>query len=91
QGTLAERVRAGGFGLGGILTRTGLGTAVEAGKTRIEVNGEPFLLETPLRADFAIVHAKQADYACNLAYSLTAQNFNPIMAMAADVVIVDAE
>nr|WP_267133530.1 CoA-transferase [Skermanella rosea] len=66
QGTLAERVRAGGFGLGGILTRTGLGTAVEAGKTRIEVNGEPFLLETPLRADFAIVHAKQADYACNL-------------------------
>jgi len=91
QGTLAERVRAGGFGLGGILTRTGLGTAVEEGKTRIEVNGEEFLLETPLRADFAIVHAKQADYACNLSYSLTAQNFNPIMAMAADVVIVDAE
>jgi acetate CoA/acetoacetate CoA-transferase alpha subunit len=91
QGTLAERVRAGGYGLGGILTRTGLGTAVEEGKTRIEVDGEYFLLEKPLRADFAIVHAKQADYARNLAYSLTAQNFNPLMAMAADVVIVDAE
>jgi acetate CoA/acetoacetate CoA-transferase alpha subunit len=87
QGTLAERVRAGGYGLGGILTRTGL----EEGKTRIEVDGEYFLLEKPLRADFAIVHAKQADYARNLAYSLTAQNFNPLMAMAADVVIVDAE
>ena len=91
QGTLAERVRAGGYGLGGILTRTGLSTAVEEGKTRIEVDGESFLLEKPLRADFAIVHAKQADYARNLAYSLTAQNFNPLMAMAADVVIVDAE
>jgi|APFre7841882724_1041349.scaffolds.fasta_scaffold02446_6 acetate CoA/acetoacetate CoA-transferase alpha subunit len=91
QGTLAERVRAGGFGLGGILTKTGLGTPVEDGKPTFAVDGETWLVERPLRADFALVAAKQADYVGNLCYQLTAQNFNPIMAMAADIVIAEAE
>jgi acetate CoA/acetoacetate CoA-transferase alpha subunit len=91
QGTLIERIRAGGYGLGGVLTRTGVGTVVEEGKRVIEVNGRHYLLETPLRADFALVHAFMADYQGNLAYALTARNFNPLIAMAADVVIVDAE
>jgi acetate CoA/acetoacetate CoA-transferase alpha subunit len=91
QGTLIERIRAGGFGLGGILTPTGVGTVVEEGKQKIEVNGKPFLLETAMRADFALVHAFLADYQGNLTYSLTARNFNPVMAMAADTVIVTAE
>jgi acetate CoA/acetoacetate CoA-transferase alpha subunit len=91
QGTLIERIRAGGHGLGGVLTPTGVGTVVEEGKQRIEVNGKPFLLETALRADFALIHAFLADYLGNLAYALTARNFNPVMAMAADTVIVTAE
>ena len=91
QGTLIERIRAGGFGLGGILTPTGVGTVVEEGKRRIEVDGKNYLLETPLRADFALVHAFLADYLGNLSYALTARNFNPVMAMAADTVIVTAE
>ncbi len=91
QGTLIERIRAGGFGLGGILTPTGVGTVVEEGKRRIEVNGRSYLLETALRADFALVHAFLADYAGNLSYALTARNFNPVIAMAADVVIATAE
>ena len=91
QGTLIERIRAGGFGLGGILTPTGVGTVVEEGKQVIEVNGRKFLLETPLRADFALVHAFLADHTGNLTYALTARNFNPIIAMAADTVIVTAE
>jgi len=91
QGTFVERIRAGGFGLGGVLTPTGVGTLVEEGKQKIEVNGKPFLLETALRADFALVHAFLADYLGNLAYALTARNFNPVMAMAADTVIVTAE
>ena len=91
QGTLVERIRAGGFGLGGILTPTGVGTSVEEGKRKIEVNGKPYLLETPLRADFALVQAFLCDYAGNLTYVLTARNFNPLMAMAADRVIVEAE
>jgi acetate CoA/acetoacetate CoA-transferase alpha subunit len=91
QGTLAERVRAGGFGLGGILTATGVGTIVEEGKQKIAVDGRDYLLETALRADFALVHAFIADYLGNLSYVLTARNFNPLMAMAADVVIVQAE
>jgi len=91
QGTLIERIRAGGFGLGGILTPTGVGTVVEEGKQVIEVNGKKFLLETPLRADFALVHAFLADHTGNLTYALTARNFNPIIAMAADTVIVTAE
>jgi acetate CoA/acetoacetate CoA-transferase alpha subunit len=91
QGTLIERIRAGGFGLGGILTSTGVGTVVEEGKRRIEVDGKSYLLETALRADFALVHAFLADYLGNLSYALTARNFNPVIAMAADTVIVTAE
>jgi acetate CoA/acetoacetate CoA-transferase alpha subunit len=91
QGTLIERIRAGGFGLGGILTPTGVGTVVEEGKRRIEVDGKDYLLETALRADFALVHAFLADYIGNLSYALTARNFNPVVAMAADTVIVTAE
>lgn len=91
QGTLAERIRAGGCGLGGVLTPTGVGTVVEEGKRKIEVNGKSYLLETPLRADFALVHSFLADYQGNLAYALTARNFNPLMAMSADTVIVTAE
>jgi acetate CoA/acetoacetate CoA-transferase alpha subunit len=91
QGTLAERIRAGGVGLGGILTRTGVGTVVEEGKQTVAVNGRDYLLEPALRADFALVHAFVADYLGNLAYALTARNFNPLMAMAADKVVVQAE
>jgi acetate CoA/acetoacetate CoA-transferase alpha subunit len=91
QGTLIERIRAGGFGLGGVLTPTGVGTVVEEGKRKIEVDGQDFLLETPLRGDFALVHAFLADYLGNLSYALTARNFNPLVAMAAATVIVGAE
>ena len=91
QGTLVERIRAGGYGLGGVLTPTGVGTIVEEGKRQIDVDGKTFLLETALRADFALIHALMADYIGNLAYALTARNFNPVMAMAADTVIVTAE
>ncbi|KRR28065.1 acetyl-CoA--acetoacetyl-CoA transferase subunit alpha [Bradyrhizobium lablabi] len=91
QGTFVERIRAGGCGLGGVLTPTGVGTLVEGGKQRIDVNGKSYLLETALRADFALVHAFLADYVGNLSYALTARNFNPVMAMAADTVIVTAE
>lgn len=91
QGTFVERIRAGGCGLGGVLTPTGAGTMVAEGKRRIEIEGKEFLVETALRAQYALVHAFLADYLGNLAYALTARNFNPIMAMAADTVIVTAE
>ncbi|HYY31816.1 MAG TPA: 3-oxoacid CoA-transferase subunit A [Chthoniobacterales bacterium] len=91
QGTLIERIRSGGFGLGGILTSTGVGTLAEKDKRKIEVNGKEYLLETALRADFALVHAFVADYIGNLTYVLTARNFNPVIAMAADTVIVTAD
>ena len=91
QGTLVERIRAGGTGLGGILTQTGIGTPVEEGKQRIDVNGKSYLLEVALRADFALVQAFLADYLGNLSYALTARNFNPVMALAADTVIVSAD
>jgi acetate CoA/acetoacetate CoA-transferase alpha subunit len=91
QGTLIERIRAGGYGLGGVLTPTGVGTVVEKGKQRIEVDGKPFLLETALRADFALVQAFLADYDGNLSYALTARNFNPLIALAAATVIVEVE
>ena len=91
QGTLVERIRAGGFGLGGVLTPTGVGTLVEQGKQRIEIGGKPYLLETALRADFALVEAFLADYFGNLYYALTARNFNPVIALAADTVITEAE
>jgi acetate CoA/acetoacetate CoA-transferase alpha subunit len=91
QGTLIERIRAGGFGLGGILTPTGVGTTVAEGKRQIEIDGKVYLLETALRADFALVHAFLADYLGNLSYALTARNFNPVIAMAADTVIATAD
>jgi acetate CoA/acetoacetate CoA-transferase alpha subunit len=91
QGTFVERIRAGGCGLGGVMTPTGVGTLVEDGKQKIEINGKAYLVETALRADFALVHAFLADYSGNLTYALTARNFNPVMAMAADTVIVTAE
>lgn len=91
QGTLVERIRAAGVGLGGVLTRTGLGTEVERGKQVIEIEGERFLLELPLRGEFALIAARQADYAGNLDYTMTAHNFNPVMAMAADCVFAEAE
>ena len=90
QGSLAERVRAGGCGLGGVLTPTGLGTMVAKGKRTLTVDGKEYLLETPLRADVALVRASVADRSGNLVYKGTSENFNPLMAMAADVVIAEA-
>ena len=91
QGTLIERIRAGGCGLGGVLTPTGIGTVVEEGKQKVEVNGRMYLVETALRAEFALVNAFLADYLGNLAYALTSRNFNPVIAMAADTTIVCAD
>jgi len=91
QGTLVECIRAGGHGLGGILTPTGLGTPVEDRKQKVEVNGKSYLLEAALRANFALVQAFLADYVGNLSYALTARNFNPVMAMAGDTVIASAD
>lgn len=91
QGTLVECIRAGGMGLGGVVTPTGLGTGLEDGKRILEIDGKRFLLEAPIRADFAVIAARQSDYLGNLEYSLTAQNFNPIMAMSADTVIAEPE
>lgn len=91
QGTLAERIRCGGYGLGGVLTPTGVGTIVEEGKDIIEVDGKKYLLEKPLRADVAIIKAWKADTSGNLVYHRLARNFNPMMAMAADFVIAEVE
>src|ERR1700746_2774777 len=91
QGTLAERIRAGGHGLGGVLTPTGVGTTVERGKRTLDIDGRTFLLEMPLRAEFALVNARRADHIGNLAYAMTARNFNPLIAMAADVVIAEPQ
>ena len=91
QGTLIESIRAGGYGLGGVLTSTGLGTPVEDGKQKVEVKGKTYLLEPAIRADFALVQAFLADYLGNLSYALTARNFNPVIAMAGDTVIVTAD
>jgi acetate CoA/acetoacetate CoA-transferase alpha subunit len=90
QGTLIERIRAGGFGLGGILTPTGVGTLVEQGKPIMQVDGKTYLVETALHADFALVEAFLSDYEGNLVYALTGRNFNPVIAMAATTVIVEA-
>ena len=90
QGTLAERIRAGGAGLGGVLTPTGLGTLVAEGKRTVEVDGETFLLETPLKADLALIRGSKVDARGNVFYNKTTQNFNPIMATAAETVIVEA-
>ena len=91
QGTLAERIRCGGSGLGGVLTKTGLGTVVEEGKRKIEINGEEYLLEMPLHADVAIIGASVCDEMGNSIYYGTTQNFNPMMATAADLVIVETK
>lgn len=91
QGTLAERIRCGGYGLGGFLTPTGVGTVVEEGKQVIERDGKKYLLELPLRAEVALLKAWKADEAGNLVYRRVGRNFNPMMAMAADFVIVEAE
>ncbi len=91
QGILAERIRAGGAGLKAILTDIGLETVLADGKPRMELNGAPVLLETALRADVALIHANRADIFGNLEFAATARNFNPLMAMAADLVIVEAE
>lgn len=91
QGTLAQRVRAAGAGLGGFLTPTGVGTEVANGKQTILVAHKPFLLELPLSADVAIIKAKKADKAGNLVFNGTARNFNPLMATAAALVIAEVE
>lgn len=91
QGTLAEQIRAGGSGLGGFLTPTGVGTVVANGKQEMTINGKTYLLELPLKADFALVKAHKADAAGNLIYRNSARNFNPLMAMAADVVVAEVD
>ncbi len=91
QGTLAERVRAAGYGLGGVLTPTGLGTIVQEGKEVIEVDGKKYLLEKPIKADVAILAGTKVDKLGSTICALTTKNFNPLMATAADVVIIEAE
>lgn len=89
QGTLVERIRAAGAGLGGVLTPTGVGTIVAEGKQTVTVQGKEYLLEEPLSADFALLGAHEADYNFNLTYRLTATNFNPVMALAGRCVIAE--
>lgn len=89
QGTLVERLRAGGAGLGGVLTATGLGTPVELGKQRVRIGEREFLIELPLRGDVAFIRADVADRCGNLIYRHTARNFNPVMATAADYVVAE--
>lgn len=91
QGTLAERIRCGGAGLGGFLTPTGLGTIVQDGKDVITVDGQEYILEKPLHADVALIFGSKVDKKGNVYYHQSTRNFNPLMAMAADVVIVEAE
>ena len=91
QGTLIERIRAGGAGLGGVLTRTGLDTVIAEGKQTLEIDGERWLLERPLRADAALLKAHRADTLGNLEYRLAGLNFNPVMATAAELVIAEVE
>ena len=91
QGTLIERIRAGGAGLGGVLTRTGLDTVIAEGKQTLEIDGEEWLLERPLRADAALLKAHHADTLGNLEYRLAGLNFNPVMATAAELVIAEVE
>ena len=91
QGTLAERIRCGGAGLGGVLTPTGVGTIVEEGKMKLTLDGREFLLERPIRADLAILKAHKADTKGNLIYQRAARNFNPLMAMAADYVVAEVD
>jgi len=91
QGTLAERIRSAGFGLGGILTPTGVGTPVEEGKQKLTVKGKDYLLELPIQADVALIKAYKADKSGNLVFRKAARNFNPLMVTAAQIVIVEAQ
>ncbi|MDO5760813.1 MAG: 3-oxoacid CoA-transferase subunit A [Bacteroidota bacterium] len=91
QGTLAEQIRCAGAGIGGFLTTTGLGTIVEEGKQKISVDGKEYLLEKPIRADVALIGASICDKFGNLVYRGTSQNFNPLMATAADIVIAEVK
>lgn len=91
QGTLIEQIRCGGAGLGGVLTPTGVGTVVEDGKQTLTLDGVTYLLERPLRADLALVRARYADRIGNLTYQLSARNFNPLIAMAADITLVEPD
>ena len=91
QGTLVERIRAGGSGLGGFLTPTGVGTMVEEGKQKLTIEGKEYLLELPLRADMALIYGNVADEKGNVFYKGTTRNFNPIMALSADTVVLEAE
>ena len=91
QGTLAEQVRAGGHGVGGVLTKTGLGTEVENGKQKIEVNGEEYLVEAPIRGNVALIYANKADKFGNMQFHGSTRNFNTLMAMAADLVILEVD
>jgi 3-oxoacid CoA-transferase subunit A len=91
QGTFAERIRAGGAGIGGFFTPTGYGTIVSEGKETRLIDGKPYVLEAPLKADFAFVKAWRGDRSGNLIYRKTARNFNPVMATAAAVTIAEVE
>lgn len=91
QGTLAEKIRSGGAGLGGVLTPTGIGTIVAEGKEVITVDDREYLLEKPLKADVALIKAYQADESGNLRYKGSTRNFNPIMATAAELVIAESD
>jgi len=90
QGTMAEQIRAAGCGLGGVLTQTGLKTEVEEGKQKVVIDGEEYLLEKPIRGDVALLKGAVVDRKGNICYSKTERNFNPLMAMACDIVIVEA-
>ncbi|HCJ6320472.1 TPA: acetate CoA-transferase subunit alpha [Citrobacter sedlakii] len=91
QGTLIEQIRCGGAGLGGFLTPTGVGTVVEEGKQPLTLDGKTWLLERPLRADLALIRAHRADPLGNLTYQLSARNFNPLIALAADITLVEPD
>lgn len=91
QGTLIEQIRCGGAGLGGFLTPTGVGTIVEDGKQTLKLDGKTWLLERPLRADLALIRAHRADPLGNLTYQLSARNFNPLIALAADITLVEPD
>ncbi|WP_316858170.1 3-oxoacid CoA-transferase subunit A [uncultured Cohaesibacter sp.] len=91
QGTLAERIRAAGHGLGAVVTPTGVGTPAQDGQETVTIDGKTFILAKPIKADFALLNAKMADYLGNLVYNLTARNFNPVMALAAETVIAEVQ
>ena len=91
QGTIAEQIRAAGSGLGAVITPTGVGTVVEEGKETMIIDGKKYLVELPLKADVALIHAHKSDVKGNLVYAFSGQNFNPLMAMAADLVIAQVD